>query len=408
MEFPVVFTHTGEAKWTWHARLLGDGPQAPAWRDTVRSTLTVDHPTPRRSEVSTVRLRDGHADDLLAKVNPELLEGEEGTVQVSVSTTRLGELSEGVDDLLHYPYGCVEQTTSSLMPWLALKDFRDVLPELRHTPQQVDDAVARGVNRLMGMQTESGGLAYWPGERAAPPHPWGSAYGGLGLALAKRAGYFVPTANFNKLCTYLSGQLRSDSKAEHDTYHEHTETDKCLALYALALAGKGEPAYNEKFFARRDELSPEDRTLLALAIAESKGPADMVRALLQPGPREKESPDDLEFVRQHVRARRDAAVGVVPFPAAGPGGGRPDDPAAGWPHGARHLEHDAGQRLGGAGDGGVRARRGKTGRRPGLLRHGHARRPEPAVPDQGQAGGVQLLVPTGSGGGRQGETFRRG
>ena len=291
VDIPVVFTHTGEASWTWHARMAGAGPEAPAYRDSVRSTLPVDHPTPRRSEVAHLRVDDGHADDLLAKVNPELLEGEDGIIRVSVSTSRLGEIAEGVDALLNYPYGCVEQTTSSLLPWLALKDFSDAFPDLRHTPQERDDVVARGVDKLVGMQTDGGGLAYWPNVTGCAPSPWGSAYGGLGLALAKRAGYYVPPASFNKLCQYLSGLLRSDQAAEHDTYHEHSETDRCLALYALAVAGKGEPAYYEKFYAKRDTLSPEDRTLLALAIAEDKGSADMIRALLQPGPRDQERPD---------------------------------------------------------------------------------------------------------------------
>ena len=291
VDIPVVFTHTGEASWTWHARMAGTGPDAPAYRDTVRSTLPVDHPTPRRSEVAHLRVDDGHADDLLARVNPELLEGEDGIIRVSVSTSRLGEIGEGVDALLHYPYGCVEQTTSSLLPWLALKDFSDAFPDLRHTPRERDDAVARGVDRLVGMQTDGGGLAYWPDVTGRSPSPWGSAYGGLGLALAKQAGYYVPPASFNKLCQYLSERLRSDQAAEHDTYHEHSETDRCLALYALAVAGKGEPAYYEKFYAQRDTLSPEDRTLVALAIAQDKGSADMIRALLQPGPRDRERPD---------------------------------------------------------------------------------------------------------------------
>ena len=291
VEFPVTFTHTGEAQWTWHARLVGAGSNPPVWRDAVQSTLLVDHPTPRRSEVIAGHAENGKAEDLLAHVDPTLLEGEDGVIEVNVSTTRLSELSDGVDALLHYPYGCVEQTTSSLMPWLALKDFRDVLPALSHTPQEVDGAVARGVDRLVGMQTESGGLAYWPDVTGRDPSPWGSAYGGLGLALAKRAGYFVPAASLNKLCNYLSELLRSDAPAAHDTYHEHSETDRCLALYALALAGKGESAYYEKFYDRRAELSPEDRTLLALAIAEDKGSADMIRTFLQPGTREKEAPD---------------------------------------------------------------------------------------------------------------------
>ena len=197
-----------------------------------------------------------------------------------------------MDELLHYPYGCVEQTTSSLLPWLALNDFADVLPDLRHTPEEAQEAVSKGINRLLSMQTDSGGLAYWPGDSGRPAHPWGSAYGALGMALTKRAGFFVPESNLNKLCAYLSNRLRSNDKDAHDTYHEHNTTDRCLALYALALAGKGEPAYDEQFYNRRDKLNAEDRALVALAIIENKGPAEMVKALLQTAPQDKPADDD--------------------------------------------------------------------------------------------------------------------
>ena len=291
VEFPVEFRHAGQAVWTWRARLVGDGTGAQAWRDSVRTTLNVDYPTPRRSEVAYARVEGARGDDLLGKINPELLEGEDGTIQVSLSTSRLSELREGVDELLHYPYGCVEQTTSSLLPWLALKDFGDTLPGLTRTPEEAQDAVSRGIEKLLSMQVDSGGLAYWPGDSGREAHPWGSAYGALGMALTKKAGFFVPQSNLDKLCSYLSNRLRSNDKDAHDTYHEHNTTDRCLALYALALAGKGEPAYDEKFYNRRDQLNAEDRTLVALAIIENKGPAEMVKALLQSMPQDQISTD---------------------------------------------------------------------------------------------------------------------
>src|SRR5208283_1353550 len=59
--------------------------------------------------------------------------------------------------------------------------------------------------------------------------------------------------------------------------------ESCLGLYALALAGRAEPAYHEKLYALRAKLGAEDSALLALAIAESRGPTQMIEALLQPG-----------------------------------------------------------------------------------------------------------------------------
>ncbi len=291
VEFPVSFVHTGTAKWTWRARLAGNTPAAPMWKDSVLSTLNVGHPTPRRAETAYLR-PVGSAADLVGRIDPALLEGEDGQIRVGVSTTRLSELHEGIDALLHYPYGCIEQTVSSTLPWLAYKNLHDALPDLGRSPEEAEESAARGINRILGMQTDDGGLAYWPGVTGRVSHPWGSAYGALGLALAREAGYFVPQANVDKLCTYLSGHLRSqDDEPVHDRYHDHSETDRCLALYALALFDKAEPAYCEQLFKERDKLCPEDRTLLALALTKGGGDAGMIKTLLQPGPREKEKPE---------------------------------------------------------------------------------------------------------------------
>ena len=126
------------------------------------------------------------------------------------------------------------------------------------------------------MQTRSGGLGYWP--RAKEPMLWASAYGGMVLALAQRHGVEVPKEDFASLLNYLQQQLRSASGDDANL------GDYCLGLYALALAGRAEPAYHEKLYSLREKLGAEDRALLALAIAESQGPAQMIGQLLRPGP----------------------------------------------------------------------------------------------------------------------------
>jgi uncharacterized protein YfaS (alpha-2-macroglobulin family) len=102
---------------------------------------------------------------------------------------------------------------------------------------------------------------------------WASAYGGMVLAIAQRHGVAVPKEEFESLLKYLSQQLRSSS-------NDADLSDCCLALYALSLAGRAEPAYHEKLYSRRGSLSAEDRALLALAITGSRGSAEMIGELL--------------------------------------------------------------------------------------------------------------------------------
>jgi uncharacterized protein YfaS (alpha-2-macroglobulin family) len=269
VEFPVELVDTGDTKWVWKAR-FADGSVSD-FTDAVQSTLAVGHIAPVIREVLLTRAVTAET-NLLAFANPQLVEGR-GTITVNVANTRLNELGESASQLLHYPYGCAEQTGSSLLPWILLHDARGLLPLHWMGTNDADYAIRAGVERLFSMQTESGGLAYWPHEQ--DPMLWASAYGGMVLALAQRHGVTVPKERFEKLLAYLSEQLRSPGDDGSDL------SDSCLAAYALALAGKAEPAYHERLYSLRGKLSVENRSLLALAIAEAHGPVEMSTDLLQ-------------------------------------------------------------------------------------------------------------------------------
>lgn len=109
---------------------------------------------------------------------------------------------------------------------------------------------------------------------------WASAYGGLVLGLARRAGVAVPQEEFGRVMDYLSQQLRSIGD-------DSTLSDYCLALYALAVANRAEPAYQERLYAFREKLCREERALLALAILEGHGPKAMAGELLKATPGER-------------------------------------------------------------------------------------------------------------------------
>jgi uncharacterized protein YfaS (alpha-2-macroglobulin family) len=297
VDIPVAFVQPGKAVWKWTAKFSGGGVTS---QDAVQSTIHVGYPVPLKREMRLTELHGGQA-NLLAGMNPELLEGT-GAIKVSLTNSRAIELREPLDDLLQYPYGCVEQTTSTMLPWISMRDFKSVLPSLQRSDEEIADVVRQGVDRLLSMQTSSGGLAYWPG--GEEPMFWASAYGGLGMAMARRAGFQVPDEAFNRLCSYLSQQLRGTGEDRNDLHSG--ASDRCLALYALAVAGRAEPAYHELLFKRRNTLGAENRAMLALAIAESHGSPAMIAELLKPRPGASSQGDDLFWSRS-----RDAAVRLL-------------------------------------------------------------------------------------------------
>lgn len=276
VSLPIAMTATGEAKWNWQVRSLSNE----SLRDAMESTLAVGYPLPLLRETHSVVLRDGaELSDALAKVDPRLLEGT-GTVKLSLSNSRLIEAVDGLEYLLQYPYGCVEQTTSSLIPWLTTQHLRKVLPELKKSEEVVAATIAKGMERIFSMQTDDGGLAYWPGQNESVL--WGSAYAGVAVALAQAQGIALPEVPVQSLWDYLSQQLRGAAELQ-DSYEL---SQRCLAAYALSLAGLNESAYLEVLYEKQRLLSSEARSLLALAMVESgEGQAQRIATLLKADPK---------------------------------------------------------------------------------------------------------------------------
>ncbi|HEY2140196.1 MAG TPA: alpha-2-macroglobulin family protein, partial [Chthoniobacterales bacterium] len=169
IDFPVELVATGHAQWRWSVQFSGNANAA--LTDALQSDLEINYPAPLVREVQTKTIESNEAE--LARISdPQILEGT-GKIDVNIANTRATEIRESVRQLLHYPYGCVEQTTSSLLPWLTIRDLSRTIPELAKSDAEINDVVNRGVNMLLSMQTSSGGLSYWPGGRE--PMLWGSA-----------------------------------------------------------------------------------------------------------------------------------------------------------------------------------------------------------------------------------------
>lgn len=144
--------------------------------------------------------------------------------------------------LIKYPYGCIEQTTSSILPQLYLKDLYDLSD--KHIIE-IDNNINEGIKRLMTFQTQSGGFSYWPGQSEADE--WGTNYGGHFLIEAQKAGYYVPEDMMNKWIDYQEEETRS----EDGGYLE-----KSYRLYLLALAGK--PSANAMNLLKENHLKQMD------------------------------------------------------------------------------------------------------------------------------------------------------
>ncbi|HTL81452.1 MAG TPA: MG2 domain-containing protein [Bacteroidia bacterium] len=152
-----------------------------------------------------------------------------GTLEVSsIPPINFGQR---LNYLLEYPYGCVEQTTSSVFPQLFLDDVMD-LTDLVKSRIQLN--IKAAIDRLKKFATPSGGLSYWPGE--SEPSEWGSNYAGDFLLEAQAKGYTVPSSLLDNWKTWQK-QIAINWTPRYDKYYyANDDLMQAYRLYTLALA----------------------------------------------------------------------------------------------------------------------------------------------------------------------------
>lgn len=293
VDFPITFTETGLTPLEWTATLRAENT---SFNDQVKIALPVHSPMMTLREIYFTRLGE-KTNNLLVGVNPQLTEGQ-GTVDVTVANTRLIGLGERARFLVEYPYGCVEQTSSGLIPWLVMPTLGPLMLDFAQNAEETRRVIATTIATLFEFQTEDGGLAFWKGGTQSAPFP--SAWTAIVLSRAIAQDVKMP-AGWGKLLDYLAKSLRGLESTSHDAHL----TEKVFAAYALSLAGKAEPSYHEELFRRRADLSRDSRAILALAILEADGSQEMVAQLLQP---DSTAPDD---VSPFGDAARDRAIQLL-------------------------------------------------------------------------------------------------
>lgn len=201
VEFNAVAGDPGDAKVTAKA-WIDNGPN-----DGVEQGFPI-HPHGR--PVLATRSGEGALDVSLApggKLDPKF-----GSLKVTVSPTLAGDLTKSLNELIDFPYGCVEQTMSRFMPSVLVEHTVKGLglPEpnnLRNLPKIVRDSLAR----LAKMRHGDGGWGWWEWDDT---DPFMTALVLDGLDRAKQAGYDVSAAQPEQAVKWGMTRLKDASKKD--------------------------------------------------------------------------------------------------------------------------------------------------------------------------------------------------
>lgn len=180
-----------------------------------------------------------------------------GEVQavLTMSLSPFFRLDQALKYLLDYPYGCVEQTSSRIIPLAALRTLIQSGLISGIQKDEADRYLKPGINRLLSMQVSNGGFAYWPGQREVSP--WGSIYAITALTRANMAGIQVPPARLAASLRYLNEFIRNDREQLSDV--------KAFAFYLLALNGQLNKNLFTDAYRHIDKASRQGGMLMMLA-----------------------------------------------------------------------------------------------------------------------------------------------
>ncbi|OBV29750.1 hypothetical protein BKN38_01305 [Helicobacter sp. CLO-3] len=167
---------------------------------------------------------------------------------ITISPSAIFAYQDKVEYLLHYIYGCIEQSVSATMPlMLGFEGTRDEGEEARK------QKVQKSINRILKFQHGNGGFGYWIDSDYVSRY--GSDYAALFLLLAKSKGYEVPDSALKNWARYAKNSLR-DGHVSMRAYPLFL-----LALYGTPDVSAMNAMYSEAFSA----LSLREKLTLAAA-----------------------------------------------------------------------------------------------------------------------------------------------
>ncbi len=180
------------------------------------------------TEINRVKLDPGN------EVSLDLpFTGLDGSHSLSLESSLLPvDISKRMNYLIQYPHGCIEQTTSSAFPQLAMQSVMDLSAKEQI---KITNHIKAALNRIALFQTHSGAFSYWPGEGTASE--WGTNYAGHFMLEAERLGYTLPVGMKNRWVKYQVNEAQNFSETRITSSEQLTQAYR---LYTLALSGSPE------------------------------------------------------------------------------------------------------------------------------------------------------------------------
>ncbi len=144
-----------------------------------------------------------------------------------------GATLEGWERLVGYPYGCIEQTMSQLLPTVTVYQYLKETDQLTsEDDERLSSMIITGIARVYSMVQPNGGWGWWWKDET---NVFMTAYVLYGLGLVSSAGFEVDSSLMNKAISLLFKKQDSDGSWSPGYYTWRIATTELTAFTLRAL-----------------------------------------------------------------------------------------------------------------------------------------------------------------------------
>ncbi|MEK6795485.1 MAG: alpha-2-macroglobulin family protein [Spirochaetota bacterium] len=203
-----------------------------------------------------------------------------GAFTATLSPSAFSGLKGGIDYLIGYPYGCLEQKISKVMPIVLSKELITSMKLTAYSADELDAIVNEVIKVMNDYKRADGGFSYWPG--SAWTSPWLTAYAIHFMLAAKAADIDIDGSLFESAVEYLANYARSKEYRRDLPFSSYClDSIDAYIAYVLARGGKPDRALLTSLIAKKPDLTLYARANLLMALHHAKYQSEYIEEVKQ-------------------------------------------------------------------------------------------------------------------------------
>ena len=178
-----------------------------------------------------------------------------------VSTNPVAQFAKNLNDLIHYPHGCAEQTISTAFPQLYVMDLSKSLLKTQELKSNPKTNIQAAITKIENLMDYTGGVAYWENSYV---NWWTTAYAGHFLKEAANNGYDVRPSTLKSIANYLRNQTNQNFVLKQGEFYPR---EIAYSLYVLAKMGWPNASKMNFYKSRLNQFTADSKLILGCAFA---------------------------------------------------------------------------------------------------------------------------------------------